>query len=206
LLTGGFYGGWFKVFGAGGTNYNDAVVKTDLSGNLYITDADISITNVNTGTKLVTNPSRYDASYSSIAVGIMQTSGSGGDRIELLSRGLVVFNGGTAVSNQVCSINRHPSTPAAGEVVVRNAGAIKIHLDGAAGIVKAISGYWNNGSTVIDSSNRYVGAGVLCPDYGIAGSGFNPKVGGVQYFGTASQDYYDRDGKLIRIRGGVCTS
>jgi hypothetical protein len=56
---------------------------------------------------------------------------------------------------------------------------------------------------VINSAGEFVGAGVYCINYGIAGAGFNPYVSGTQYFGVASGSFTTADGKTATVRGGV---
>ena len=59
----------------------------------------------------------------------------------------------------------------------------------------------------INTSGTFVGAGVLCPLYGIAGAGFNPYVSGVQYFGqTLAYQILDTNGGLHTVKGGVIVS
>jgi len=136
-----------------------------------------------------------------LALGIIAGTGTG-DQIQLVSRGLVVFYGGLATSNQVASINRHPTTPTAGEVVVRAGGSIVIHLDGTSGIVKATSGYWSASQLVINGT-AFVGAsGVACPTGGIGGSGHNTYYGSNWRYGHSGY-FFDRDGRRINVYGGI---
>jgi hypothetical protein len=53
-------------------------------------------------------------------------------------------------------------------------------------------------STAIDASNRFVGFGVSCPSYGVAAAGFNPYVGGTQYYGQSL------DITILDSGGGYC--
>jgi hypothetical protein len=75
----------------------------------------------------------------------------------------------------------------------------------AAGKIQADQGFVVGGFDVINSSRVFVGAGALMTG-GCGATGFNPKVSGTQYYGEEMVTYYDRDGKPIRVRGGViCT-
>jgi hypothetical protein len=151
------YGGWFKVFGAGGTSYSDAVVKTDVSGNLTITNARITITNPSTNTTIATNPGVYDSTYSSISWDVYGTS----DKASLVSRGLVVTNSGAPGNHQVCAIVRDPNYSDAGTVTVLGAGNLNIVLSGHDGVVAAL-GFKCSGNAGVgtafygsDGSNNY---------------------------------------------------
>lgn len=132
-LTGGFFGGWFQVFGAGGTQYSDAKIRSDTSGNLGIYDAGFTITNSGSGTVLSTGPAVFDSSYNSLK---LQIAG-GSDQAVLVSRGLVVTYGGTTV----VSCNRSP-TAGCGEVVVGRTGSgNQIILAGSDASVRADGGF-----------------------------------------------------------------
>ena len=87
-LDGGQYGGAFKVFAAAGVDYASAKLKCDISGNLYLTNANISITA--SGYTLTTSPSTFDSSYSSLAL----TIEGGGDKAALVSRGIIAYASG----------------------------------------------------------------------------------------------------------------
>ncbi|HWQ55919.1 MAG TPA: hypothetical protein VN442_19680, partial [Bryobacteraceae bacterium] len=62
-----------------------------------------------------------------------------------------------------------------------------------------------NGVDAINANGQFVGAGVNCPSYGVAAAGFNPNVGGLQYYGR-SGTFYDRDGNAMVFRNGVLTT
>src|SRR4030095_5452039 len=68
-VSGSDYGGWFQVFGAGGSNYATAKVYTNSSGNLFIRDADMSVSA--SGSTISTSPTTYDPTYSSLMVKII---------------------------------------------------------------------------------------------------------------------------------------
>ena len=87
ILTGGVYGGWFQVFGAGGTGYANAKVYTDTAGSLFIKDADVSITSATNGS-ITTSPTTYDATYTSIALQVKK----GNETASLVSRGLIFYD------------------------------------------------------------------------------------------------------------------
>jgi hypothetical protein len=74
------------------------------------------------------------------------------------------------------------------------------------GDINTLGAYKVNTNTVINSSGAFVGAGVNCPSNGIAGSGFNPNVGGTQYFGTSSATFTTTDGKTVTVKGGAVVS
>lgn len=100
LLTGSVYGGWFKVFGAGGTSYATAKVSTDTAGNLTIKDATITITSATNG-NIATSTTTFDTSYASIALKVTKSS----EVASLISRGLVVYD----TSGKIGSLVRSPN-------------------------------------------------------------------------------------------------
>lgn len=135
-LNSGDYGGWFKVFGAGGTGYTDAKIKSDISGNLSITDAALSI-NAGGNGRIRTSPTTYGTSYSSIAL-IVELSL---ERTEVISRGCVVFYN----NQQVGALARHASVPNAGTLTLYN-GPATVVLDGSTGTVQANGAFNCNGA------------------------------------------------------------
>ncbi len=66
--------------------------------------------------------------------------------------------------------------------------------------------YKMRGTTVIDNNGTFVGNGVNTPTAGHAASGFNPFVGGIQYFGVASITFLTGDGRTVTIKGGSTVS
>ena len=64
---------------------------------------------------------------------------------------------------------------------VYNSGGWRGHI--TLGGINCVRQLLVNSVEVINSSKQFVGLGVYCPSYEIAGSGFNPYVGGVQYTG-----------------------
>ena len=65
-LSDGNYGGWFLLFGAGGSGYSDAKVYTNSSGSLFIRDADFSISG--SGSTIASSPTAFDSTYSSLGL------------------------------------------------------------------------------------------------------------------------------------------
>lgn len=53
-------------------------------------------------------------------------------------------------------------------------------------------------NTAINSSNQFVGFGVNCPYYGVTAAGFNPYIGGTQYYGQSL------DITILDSGGGYC--
>jgi hypothetical protein len=129
LLSTGNYGGWFKVFGAGGTSYSDAPLYTDTSGNLFISNASLDIIHTPTSTHLHTGPATYDSTYGSIALIAEKTDGT--DKAQMITRGMVIYYQGT----KVASIVRSPTTPTAGAIEVLGHGSSSILIDGAYGSI-----------------------------------------------------------------------
>jgi len=129
LDASGNYGGWFKVFGAGGTSYTNAVIKSDVSGNLTITNASFSITA--SGYTLTTTPTTFDASYGSLALQI--TSGS--DKASHVSRGMVIYNGSTVIGALV----RDPNNANNCQLAL---GGTNVLCDGNSGYVR-VSNYFS---------------------------------------------------------------
>jgi hypothetical protein len=195
ILTGGVYGGWFKVFGAGGTGYADAKVYTNTAGSLFIRDADVSISSAN-GT-ITTSPSTFDSTYTSIALKITQ----GSDVVSLVSRGVVFYYGAKIGS------------------LVRNAGGVLelecgsggnyVLINGTGG-VRSDQGYSVGGTKIISS------AGAITSTSAVTAAGFNPTgLTGKSY------DIHFRDGTgrpcnlwingvdqgqvILRFVGGVVT-
>jgi hypothetical protein len=144
LLTGGVYGGWFKVFGAGGTGYADAKVYTDAAGSLFIRNVDLTITSAN-GT-LSTSPTVFDATYTSITMKLVQ----GSDSISLVSRGIVFYSS----SSKIGSLVRSPSGSYL--EMEMGAGASYILMSGQYGI-RSDQGYSVGGTKVINSSGQFTG-------------------------------------------------
>ena len=204
------YGGWFKVFGAGGTGYADAKVKTDAGGNLSITNATFGITGGSA--TLTTSPATFDVTYSS---GVSLQIADATDKACLVSRGLVLYYNGSKVGSFVRS-------PSGGYASLEIAAGAYVLIDGSVG-VRSDSGYAVGGTRVINSSGQFTGTvtgtvtgtinstaqitttasvsaaggytggaftgqGVNCPSYGIGGAGFNPAGYTGQTYNVAFRD------------------
>jgi len=154
----GNYGGWFQLFGAGGSSYSDAKVKTDTGGNLSIINASFSVSGG--GSTLATSPSTFDdVGYGSLAL----NNTGGNDKAQFISRGMVIYYGGT----KVAAFNRAPST-ANGELTIQNtAGGNYIFLDGSTGRVRADGGFQVGGNlgqtrtVTISGTTLYFTGGLL---------------------------------------------
>jgi hypothetical protein len=89
-----------------------------------------------------------------------------------------------------------------------NGGILQIWMQsGLSGFIDVRQGaeYRVSGSSVINSSAQFVGAGVNTPGYGVACSGVNVNDGVQRYGRTVT--LYDRDGNQMVFRGGaLCTS
>jgi len=99
LMTGSVYGGWFKVFGAGGTSYATANVYTNTSGSLFIRNADLLITSASSG-NIATSPTTTDSTYTSIALKVTK----GSEVASLVSRGLIFYD-----TTKIGSLVRSPN-------------------------------------------------------------------------------------------------
>jgi hypothetical protein len=148
VMTGGTYGGWFKVFGAGGNDYPSALVYTDMSGNLFVKNATFTITGG--GSTIQAGPTQYfDSSYNSAA--LQNTDGS--SLTSMVSRGLVFYVGGSKIGSLVKSPNGSylelECTVGGGYVLI----------NGAAG-VRSDAGYKVGGTQVINSSGQWVGPAI----------------------------------------------
>ena len=127
-LDGANYGGWFSVFGAGGTGYTTAKVYTNTAGNLFIKDADFQI---NSGAyKIYSSTTTFDSTYSTIAWMV----DGGGQKTSLISRGVVIYEGATKVGALV----RSP-TGAYLDLECTTGGYIL--LSGQTGVVRADGGF-----------------------------------------------------------------
>lgn len=139
-------GGWFKFFGAGGDNYNNAKIKTSetVSGfppkstySLDLLDANLSITNTNVtpaigNTSVYTSPTTFEATYSSIALNVSGSNqNNGSSKTMLVTRGLVFQNN----LNTRGSFNRHSANEDSMELVIYNGGTIQCHLNGPTGVI-----------------------------------------------------------------------
>lgn len=122
------YGGWFQLFGAGGTSYSTANMYTDTGGSLYLKNANLNITSGSFS--IITSPSTFDSTYASLAI---QISGSG-DLSSMISRGFLVYNAGTLLGGIV----RDPSVANSLQGVFYNTShALAILIDGGSGVIRA---------------------------------------------------------------------
>jgi hypothetical protein len=108
------YGGWFQVWGAGGTAYSNAPIYTDTAGNLHIVSANLSGANLTNSTitggsvtnsnlningQIITGPQTFDSTYGSLALQNKQEP----DTASLVSRGLVLYYNDQVVGSFVRS-------------------------------------------------------------------------------------------------------
>lgn len=119
-----------------------------------------------------------DMNTCTVGSGGMNFSGSGG---------ISIFGGG--------NVNVNPGN-------VTALGGFNANNPGALGSSPA---YQVNGNPVINYSLQFVGNGVYCPNYGVAAGGFNPVIGGTQYFG-ATFSFVDQGGTTHQVKGGVLVS
>jgi hypothetical protein len=84
-------GGWFQVFGAGGTSYSNASVYTDTGGNLYVKNANFSV--VSGSTTISTSTATFDGTLSLLAIKNTDST----DSCSFISRGIVCYYGGSKV-------------------------------------------------------------------------------------------------------------
>jgi predicted transcriptional regulator len=155
------YGGWFKVFGAGGGSYTDAKVKTDTSGNLAITDANLTVTNAASSTVFTVSPTTFDSTYSSVALTV---SGSTYKTVQV-SRGVVIYNGSTRYGSFAIS----PSTGWPVLEIPNPSGYIQ--LDGSTAICRADGGFQVFGTPVINNGGVFVSAAGISTTGQISTSG-----------------------------------
>lgn len=136
-LNTGQYGGWFLLFGAGGSSYTNAAVKTDASGNLYITNANLSVSI--SGYSATLSPSTIDPEYSSLAMNIV----GGSDKAAFVSRGMILYSGGAKVGAFV----RSPFGGYGELSLMTTGGGNYILLTAQTGIARADGGFQVGGST-----------------------------------------------------------
>lgn len=157
-IDGTNYGIWALVAGFGGTGYNDSKVRTDLAGNLYITDSSLTITNAATSTQINTGPFNFDNSYGSIALDIYGSA----DLTRLVSRGMVLYYGGTKVGSFV----RDPlgafasiELPTPGYVEITGALGGRVRADGGFQVVGNV-GVTAQVNT-IDGTDFFINGGII---------------------------------------------
>jgi hypothetical protein len=197
-LSTGNYGGWFKLFGAGGSDYSSAKVYTDVGGSLFIRDADLSISG-SYGT-LSTSPTTFDSTYTSIA--LKATYGS--DYATFISRGIVCYSS----SSMRAALVRSPSDANAGEMTLYYGTTLVIHANGADRTIRAESGYktgTGSGTVVLNASGQFVGpsintAGVAKADGGFQCQTYTGQNTAVQVTATNGQKV------TLTWTGGILTS
>jgi len=97
VLTGGLYGSWSKVWGAGGSDYTTANAYTDSGGNLFLKNANFTVTGG--GSTLSTSPATFDQTYSSL----MLQNSDGIGSTSFVSRGLIFYASGSKIGSLVKS-------------------------------------------------------------------------------------------------------
>lgn len=105
---------------------------------------------------------------------------------------------GPAISASAAFIQGHGlvSTLASAYNSIQSASGISAGVDSQGGFyVAAIR--------VINTSGQFVGPGVNCGASGIAGGGFNPYIGGTQFYGITNQDINLSTVNGISVRGGI---
>jgi hypothetical protein len=158
------YGGWFQLFGAGGTGYSNAKISSDINGNLTITDANLTVNNASTSTKVTINPQTFDSTYSSIAVAVS----GGGNSTSVVTRGLVIYNsGGTRVGS--IAVSASTGWPV---IELPNPSGY-IQLDGSTAICRADGGFQCVGTPVINRSGQFIGTGVVMQNYAVSCNGLS---------------------------------
>ncbi len=175
-----------------GTTLSGGAITVNLGGGLTMSGAAVA---VNGGTGLTVG---VTLSISNGGVGPTQISSV---NVSQLNAGtMTVGSGGISFSGT-------------GGVSVLSGGNIAAtpgYVAGAQVYSSAISGmayYVTGGVGVINVSGQFVGTGVYCPSYGVAGSGFNPYVGGTQYYGQSlTYQIADTNGGLHTVKGGVIVS
>ncbi len=155
------YGGWFQLFGAGGTSYANAPIYTDAGGNLFIRNPSLSNASLSGGTisnpsfsingQIYTSPTNFDATYGSLAM----TNEQSPDKTSFISRGLVFYYN----NSKIGSVVRSPSGgwvelefPTPGYVLISGSNGGTVRADGGFGVAGAagVSGTFTtaNGKTV----------------------------------------------------------
>jgi hypothetical protein len=150
------YGGWFQLFGAGGTAYSNAPIYTDAGGNLFIRSANMSGStlsgasmsnpSINVSGQIYTSPSTFDATYSTLAWINEQSP----DKTSFISRGLVFYYNNSKIGSIVRS-------PGGGYLELECAvGGAYVLINGSNG-VRSDLGYSVGSTRVINSSGQFTG-------------------------------------------------
>ena len=147
----GHYGGWFKEFYAGGSGASTAPLYADSSGNVYLNDGSISITDATTTVTLnttyplrVTNAT-YDARFTASSLymskyGYWPTTG---EWVQV-GPGLIEVRGGGALSFSGITLDA-VSAAGGGNIYIKNTfGTDLIHLDGDQAMLAMAGGSTSN--------------------------------------------------------------
>jgi hypothetical protein len=134
-----YFGIWARMCGFGGSGYNDAPMRTDTVGNLFLRQVSLTIS-ASDGSSINTSPTTFDSTYGSIA---LKVDKPGDSFTALVSRGLVVRTSG----NTTCgALVRSPTNAFSSELTIYSpGGALNIWLDGITGIARA-TGFQSGGS------------------------------------------------------------
>jgi len=149
-------GGWFQMFGVGGTSYANAPLYSDASGNLVIRNTNLTGATMSGGTltdptisvsgQISAGPQTFDQTYSSLA----WKNVSGSDQSSLVSRGLVLYYNGSKIGSVV-------RAPGGGWMEIEfPTGGGYILLSGQQGI-RSDAGYLVAGTRIINSSGQFIG-------------------------------------------------
>ncbi len=94
----------------------------------------------------------------------------------------------------------------AGGIIIKGGGSVNVLAGSVTGntVGSGTGGFQVLGTPVIDGNATFVGAGVNVSG-GCGANGFNPKVGGTQYYG-ATFSFRDLDGNTHQVKGGVIVS
>jgi hypothetical protein len=186
-LTGagvGAYGIWAKVGAFGGTNYSNAPFYTDTGGNLYLRQANLTIT-ASDGSYIQTSPTTFDPTYGTIALNVVK---AGDSSAALVSRGVVVRNSsGSAIGALV----RDPSFSAGVLALWASGGAQNIVLSGQTGDLSA-AGAATIGGLCRAGSFAKTGGSVGVDEFMTIG-GVNLRFQGGLYVGHATKEEAERE-------------
>jgi hypothetical protein len=185
--VGGNYGFWASSFWVGGTGPSSAKIWLDSSGNAWFTGG------VNSGSTIT---------GASIVSGSLSISTSSGTvAINSGTYGINVSSGGNQANVGYSQINVINSGGTQGTLT-----STSVSVGGGPVAVSELATTFLNvaGVSCINASGQFVGTGVYCPSYGVAAAGFNPFVGGTQYYGqNLTYQISDTNGGLHTVKGGV---
>jgi hypothetical protein len=128
----GTYLGWQGIYALNlrvGPNFATPLMECSNLG-LTITNSKFTIIAGGGASAIEMSPAYFDPTYSVLAV---KATDNAGATTNLVSRGVVIYNG----LSKSCSLNRHPTVAACGEMVLYNGGLIVIHADSSTGVVRA---------------------------------------------------------------------